>query len=109
LRRTPQQLLAKSSLPMRPWSTVSRREREREQRERKREQEGIDKKAERNRKEKEKAFERLISLPSGQHQTRLAELAKRFDEDVAVIRDDFTAFAKGVPRNRPAMGTLPAG
>src|SRR4029077_20180138 len=69
-----------------------RREQEREQRERKREQEGIDKKAERNRKEKEKAFERLISLPSGQHQTRLAELAKRFDEDVAFIRDDFTAF-----------------
>ena len=53
---------------------------------------GIDKKAERKRKEKEKAFERLISLPSEQHQTRLAELAKRFDEDVAVIRDDFTAF-----------------
>ena len=69
-----------------------RREREREQRERKREQEGIDKKAERNRKEKEKAFERLISLPREQHETKLAELAKRFGEDVAAIRDDFTAF-----------------
>ena len=69
-----------------------RREQEREQRERKREQEGIDKKAERNRKEKEKAFERLISLPREQHETRLAELAKRFDEDVAAIRDDFTVF-----------------
>jgi hypothetical protein len=70
----------------------ARREREREQREQKREQEGIDKKAERNRKEKEKAFESLIGLPSDQHQTRLAELAKRLDEDVAAIRDDFTAF-----------------
>ena len=36
----------------------------REQRERKREQQGIDKKAERKSKEKQKAFERLISLPS---------------------------------------------
>ena len=59
---------------------------------RKREQEGIDKKAERKSKEKQKAFERLISLPSEQHETRLAELAKRFDEDVAAIRDDFTVF-----------------
>jgi hypothetical protein len=64
----------------------------REQRERKREQQGIDKKAERKSKEKQKAFERLISLPSEQHETRLAELAKRFDEDVAAIRDDFTVF-----------------
>src|SRR6476659_9415407 len=52
----------------------------REQRERKSEQQGIDKKAERKSKEKQKAFERLISLPSEQHETRLAELAKRFDE-----------------------------
>ena len=64
----------------------------REQARKQREQERIDKKAERNRKEKEKAFERLISLPSEQHETRLAELAKRFDEDVAAIRDDFTVF-----------------
>ena len=69
-----------------------RREQEREQRERNREQQGIDKKAERKSKEKQKAFERLISLPSEQHETRLAELAKRFDEDVAAIRDDFTVF-----------------
>src|SRR4029077_8796286 len=60
----------------------------REQHERKREQQ----KAERKSKEKQKAFERLISLPSEQHETRLAELAKRFDEGVAAIRDDFTVF-----------------
>jgi hypothetical protein len=65
-----------------------RREQERKQRE----QERIDRRAERKSKEKQKAFEHLISLPSGQHQTRLAELAKRFDEDVAAIRDDFTVF-----------------
>jgi putative DNA primase/helicase len=69
-----------------------RREQEREHRERKREQQEADKKAERKSKEKQKAFERLISLPSEQHETRLAELAKRFDEDIAATCDDFTAF-----------------
>ena len=52
----------------------------------------IDKRAEHKRKEKEKAFESLISLPSEQQEIRLGELAKRLDEDVAVIRDHFTAF-----------------
>jgi hypothetical protein len=61
-------------------------------REQRREQERIDKETERRHKEKEKAFKTLISLPSEQHETRLAELANRFDEDVGAIRDDFTAF-----------------
>ena len=65
-----------------------RREQERKQRE----QERIDRRAEHRRKEKEKAFKTLISLPSEQHETRLAELANRLNEDVAAIRDDFTAF-----------------
>ena len=65
-----------------------RREQERKQRE----QERIDKRTEHKRKEKEKAFESLISLPNEQQETRLGELAKRLDEDVAVIRDHFTAF-----------------
>ena len=69
-----------------------RREQQRKQREQKREQERIDKRAEHKRKEKEKAFESLISLPSEQQEIRLGELAKRLDEDVAVIRDHFTAF-----------------
>src|ERR1700720_2082873 len=69
-----------------------RRAQERKQREQKREQERIDKRAEHKRKEREKAFESLISLPSEQQQTRLGELAKRLDEDVAIIRDHFTAF-----------------
>jgi hypothetical protein len=71
---------------------VIRRAQEREQRERKRQQEGIDKKGERNRKEKEKAFERLIGLPREQHEARLSELAKRLDEDLAAVRNDFSAF-----------------
>ena len=69
-----------------------RRAQEREQRERKRQQEGIDKKAERNRKEKEKSFERLIGLPREQHEAKLAELAKRLDEELAAVRNDFSAF-----------------
>ena len=48
--------------------------------------------ASRKRKEREKAFESLISLPSEQQETRLGELAKRLDEDVAAVRDHFTAF-----------------
>jgi len=65
-----------------------RREQERKQRE----QERIDKRTEHKRKEKEKAFESLISLPNEQQQSRLGELAKRLNEDVTVIRDHFTAF-----------------
>ena len=65
-----------------------RREQERKQRE----QERIDKRTEYKRKEKEKAFESLISLPNEQQESRLGELAKQLDEDVAVIRDHFTAF-----------------
>ena len=65
-----------------------RREQERKQRE----QERIDKRTEHKRKEKEKAFESLISLPNEQQESRLGELAKRLDEDVAVVRDHFTAF-----------------
>ena len=48
-----------------------RREQERKQRE----QERIDKRTEYKRKEKEKAFESLISLPSEQQETRFGELA----------------------------------
>src|SRR3984893_3410074 len=69
-----------------------RREQERKQREQKREQERTDKRAEHKRKEKEKAFESLIGLPSEQQETKLGELAQRLDEDVAAVRDHFTAF-----------------
>ena len=69
-----------------------RREQERKQREQKREQERTDKRAEHKRKEREKAFESLISLPSEQQETKLGELAQQLDEDVAAVGDHFTAF-----------------
>ena len=34
----------------------------------------------------------MISLPSEQHEARLAELAKRLDEDLAAVRNDFSGF-----------------
>ena len=52
-----------------------RREQERKQRE----QERIDKRTEHKRKEKEKAFESLISLPNEQQESKLGELAKRLE------------------------------
>ena len=58
----------------------------------KNQQERIDKRTEHKRKEREKAFESLISSPSEQQETKLGELAKRLDEDVAAVRDHFTAF-----------------
>jgi hypothetical protein len=76
-------------------NTVARRQElavRREQQRKEREQERIEKKAERKRKETQKAFERLIGLPREQHEARLAELAKRLDEDLAAVRSDFSAF-----------------
>jgi hypothetical protein len=71
----------------------------REQRERKRQQQGIDKKAERKSKEKQKAFERLISLPSEQHETRLAVglQTPRIDLDcLTVVRNGIVTIALGL-------------
>jgi Protein of unknown function (DUF3631) len=65
---------------------------ERIRREQKREQERAEKEAERKRKEREKAFEALAKLPRVAHELRLAELAKRLDEDVDLLRDEFAAF-----------------
>ena len=53
-----------------------RREQERKQREKKRDQERTDKRAEHKRKEREKAFESLISLPNEQQESRLGELGR---------------------------------
>src|SRR6476659_3250266 len=79
-----------------------RREQERKQRE----QERIDKRTEHKRKEKEKAFESLISLPNEQQESKLGELAKRLDEDVAVIRDHFTAFVGMQSWTASGVGTI---
>ena len=50
-----------------------------------------DKRAEQTQR-RERGWESLISLPSEQQETRLGELAKRLNEDVAAVRDHFTAF-----------------
>jgi hypothetical protein len=62
------------------------------QRERAKEQARADKEAARKQKEKDRAFATIIKLPSGEQEARLAELAKRLDEDLEVLRDEFAAF-----------------
>ena len=57
-----------------------------------REQERADKEAARKQKEKDRAFATIIKLPSVEQEARLAELAKRLDEDLEVLRDEFAAF-----------------
>jgi hypothetical protein len=64
----------------------------REQREQKREQARADKEAERKRKERVKEFKAIAQLPRLVHEARLAELAKRLDEELEFLRDEFEAF-----------------
>ena len=64
----------------------------REQAQQKRAQEQADKEAERKRKERKKAFEAIAKLPLLAHEARLADLAKRWDEDVDFLRDEFAAY-----------------
>ena len=46
----------------------------------------------RKQKEKDRAFAAIIKLPSVEQEARLAELAKRLDEDLEILRDEFAAF-----------------
>jgi putative DNA primase/helicase len=66
-----------------------RREREEERRERE-----ARKEAERRERDKQKTFETVLKLPSGQHEAKLKALAKRIDVDVDVLRGEFAEFAK---------------
>jgi hypothetical protein len=63
--------------------TKARREEERARREQAR----AEKEAERRRKERAKEFEAIAKLPLLAHEARLADLAKRWDEDVDFLRD----------------------
>ena len=65
---------------------------QKEERERQREQERADKEAQRKHQEKDKEFTKLSKLPRTEHEARLTELAKRFGEDLAVLREEFEAF-----------------
>ena len=62
------------------------------QREQERERRRLAKDAERKNKEKQKAFAVLIKLPSDRHATKLAELAKRLDQDLVAVRAEFADF-----------------
>ena len=62
------------------------------QRERAKEQARADKEAARKQKEKDRAFATIIKLPTVEQEARLAELAKRLDEDLEILRDEFAAF-----------------
>jgi hypothetical protein len=69
-----------------------RAEKKRKEEERKKEleQKRIDREAERKSKENAKAFAAIAKLPSDQHEAKLAELAKRLDTDLAVLREEFS-------------------
>jgi putative DNA primase/helicase len=75
-------------------------EQRRKDRERKIEQQRIDKKA----KEKAKAMASIAKLPSDLHETKLAELARRLDEDVTKIRDEFGEYC-ALEISREGRGT----
>ena len=59
------------------------------ERKREREQAQILRDGERKEKEKAKALADIAKLPAVQHEAKLAELAKRLDEDVSTLRDEF--------------------
>jgi hypothetical protein len=71
------------------------REQEQEERERKAAQARIDKEGEQKAKEKAKAFAAIAKLPQTQWNARLADLAKRLDEDPTVLGEEFKAFSGG--------------
>jgi putative DNA primase/helicase len=56
------------------------------------EQRQIEKDAERKVKEKTKAFAAIIKFPSDQHDAKLTELAKRLDEDLTALHEEFAEF-----------------
>jgi hypothetical protein len=68
------------------------RQRNADERKREHEQQRILKAAERKEKEKSKALADIAKLPVAQHEAKLAKLAKRLDEEVATLRDEFVEF-----------------
>jgi hypothetical protein len=68
------------------------REDERKRREQQREQERAEKETEKKQREREKEFAAILKLPSAEHESRLAALAKRSGEDPDFIREEFSTF-----------------
>jgi putative DNA primase/helicase len=84
---------------------IAKRESEREQKRKEREEERkareeerrtreAGRRADRKEADKQRTFEMTIRLPSILHDGKLKELAKRIDEDVEILRVEFTAFAE---------------
>ena len=57
-----------------------------------REQERTEKRLSVSTKKRRKRFEAIAKLPRVAQEARLAELAKRLDEDLELLRDEFAAF-----------------
>jgi hypothetical protein len=77
-----------------------------EQQQRQRDQQQIVKDADRKAKDKQNAFATIVKLPSPQHKVKLVELAKRLDEDLATLREEFSEL---IEVERAAMPTVPTG
>ena len=83
------------------------REEDRKRREQERAQERADKEAAKKEREKEKAFAALIKLPKAKYEKGLIELAKRLDEDIELLKDEFTAFADSEEEEeKPDLGDV---
>jgi hypothetical protein len=78
-----------------------------EQERARKERERADKEAARKQKEKDQAFAVLIDLPSIEHEARLAELAKRLDEDLELLRDEFAVFVATEDSIKHSKDALP--
>jgi Protein of unknown function (DUF3631) len=63
---------------------------QRQQREERRAQEQADKEAEKRQREREKEFATILKLPSAEHESRLAALAKQSGEDLDFLRVEFS-------------------
>ena len=71
----------------------ARREQERQQRAQERADREAKKQTERKQRDRDKEFARLLKLPSAEHEPQIVALAKRLDEDLDFLRDEFTQFA----------------
>ena len=71
----------------------ARREQERQQRAQEQADKEAKKQTERKQRDRDKEFARLLKLPSAEHEPQIVALAKRLDEDLDFLRDEFTQFA----------------
>jgi hypothetical protein len=90
-------ILAKREKEANEAKAEDRQRERREERERERKQARAEKDAARKFKERQAALKALAKLPSAEREVRLADLAKRLDENVETLRAEFEVFV-GVDR-----------